>query len=290
MPSMRDIKRRIRSVGSIEQITRAMKMVAAARLRRVQGRMLAMRPYTQYVAAIMGRLASEMVDAEHPLLETRDVKSIGVLFFAGERGLCGAFNSNLVRAFDAFVAEQSSRPVRVAVMGRKAVDHARRRHIEPFATYEDMYDNVTFTTAAAVSDRLSQAYCEGLFDELHFVHAGFVNSMTQTVTARRVLPFDMESLPEAALEDAPAAYLTEPSAAEVLARLVTEYLTYQTYQAILESSGSEHAARMTAMDAATNNAQDVIDTLTMEFNRARQASITFELLDIVGGAEALRAS
>ncbi len=290
MPSMKDIKRRIRSVTNIGQITRAMKMVAAAKLRRVQGRMLAMRAYTDYVAALMGRLASELPDADHPLLRVREPKKTGVLFFAGERGLCGAFNMNLARALDAFLAEREGQTVAVGVVGKRAIEHAKRRRIEPFASYQDICENATFTTAAAVSQRLGDAYARGDFDELYFLYPRFVNTMTQEIVTPRILPFDLNRLPQEALADAPRLYLIEPSPEAVLGRLAQEYITYQTYQAMLESDGSEQAARMTAMEAATQNAEEAIETLTLEFNRARQSSITFEILDIVGGAEALRTS
>lgn len=290
MPSMKDIKRRIRSVGSIEQITRAMKMVAAAKLRRVQGRMLAMRPYTNHIAAILGRLAPEIPEADHPLLHAREVRRIGVLFFAGERGLCGAFNSNLAKALDAFLARHADTPVQLAVVGRKAIEHARRRGLDTFAAYEDICDHATFTTASSVAQRLAQGFRNEDFDALYFLHAQFINTMTHETVRPRILPFDIERLPQQALEGAPPVYLTEPSPQAVFDKLVQEYITYQTYQALLESAGSEHSARMTAMDSATQNAEEVIDTLTLDFNRARQSSITFEILDIVSGAEALKTS
>ena len=290
MPSMRDIRRRITSVTNIQQITRAMKMVAAAKLRRIQGRMLAMRPYTQEVAALMGRFFPQLMGDEHPLLAQRDVSRVGIMFLSGESGLCGSHNTNLARKFDAFADEHKATPLVVGAMGKKAVDHCRRRKIDPFAKYVDVYDTMTYTTAVSVSEKLATAYIGGQFDELYFLFATFINSMTQEVTLQRILPFDMETVPKDRLGEVPAVYEAEPDAEALAGRLVTEYVTSQTYQAMLESAGSEHAARMTAMDTATTNAEDVTDTLTLDLNRARQTSITFEILDIVGGAEALRAS
>lgn len=288
MPSTRDIRRRIRSVASIQQITRAMKMVAAAKLRRIEGRMKAMRPYAEQVAALMGRFLPQVFGADHPLLEERPVKNVGVLFMAGERGLCGAFNTSLARAFDEFTKGRDS--LQVAAMGKRATDHCRRRGHGTFAQYVDIYDVMTYTTAVSVSETLSQAYADGKFDELHFVYSHFVNAMTQSVTVRRILPFDLDAMPKETLGDVPALYVAEPSPEDLAGRLVVEYLTSQTYHVMLETAASEHSARMTAMDTATENAEEVIDTLTLEFNQARQSSITSEILDIVGGAEALRAS
>ena len=290
MPSMRDIRRRIRSVASIQQITRAMKMVATAKLRRIQGRMLAIRPYTEQVAALMGRFWPELFGAEHPLLERRPVRRVCVMLFAGEQGLCGAHNHNLTRAFDDFAGEHSALPLQVAAMGKKGVDHCRRRAVDLFAEYPDVYDTMSYTTAVAVSGKLADAHAQGQFDELYFIYARFINTMTQTITVQRILPFDLDVVPKDELGDAVTVYTAEPSPEELAGQLVTEYMHSQTYQAMLESAGSEHAARMTAMDTATDNAEDVMNTLTLDLNRARQRSITFEILDIVGGAEALRTS
>lgn len=290
MPSMRDIRRRIRSVASIEQITRAMKMVATAKLRRIQGRMLAMRPYTAQVAALMGRFWPQLIGAEHPLLKRRPVRQVGVVLFSGEQGLCGSHNHNLARAFDEFARQHAAHTLQVAAMGKKGVDHCRRRGIDPFAQYVDVYDTMSYTTAVAVSGKLAQAHADGQFDELYFVYARYINTMTQTIAVQRILPFDLDVVPKAALGDVPPVYLAEPSPEELAGQLVTEYMHSQTYQAMLESAGSEHAARMTAMDTASDNAEDVMDVLIADLNRARQKSITLEILDIVGGAEALRTS
>jgi len=290
MPSTQDIRRRIRSVASIQQITKAMKMVAAAKLRRVEGRMKAMRPYTEQVAALIGRFMPQAFAPEHPLLEERPVNCRGVLFMSGDSGLCGAYNTNLARALDEFADEHKSLPILVTPMGKRASDRCRRSNRDVLTEYIGVYDTMTYTTAVSVSDTLAQAYEEGKFDELYFVYAKFVNAMTQKVTVQRILPFDVSIVPQESLGDVPPIYVSEPAPEALLGRMVTEYMTSQTYQAMLEASASEHAARMTAMDTATENAEEVIDTLTLEFNQVRQSSITSEILDIVGGAEALRAS
>jgi len=287
---MRDISRRIRSVGSIQQITRAMKMVAGAKLRRIEGRMLAMRPYTARIAALMGRFLPQAFGADHPLLEQRPIETVGVVFMAGDRGLCGSFNANLGRAFDDFVREQTQQPMPVAVVGKRAQKLCARRGVEPFVEYVDVYDTMTYTAAVAASEALAGGYVDGRYDALYFVHSRYVNAMTQQVQVQQVLPFDLSIVPQDALGDVPAVYLAEPSAEELAGRMVTEYMASQTYQAMMETSASEHAARMTAMDTATDNAEEVIGTLTLELNSARQGSITSEILDIVGGAEALRTS
>jgi len=312
--SLRDIKRQIKSVQSTQQITRAMKMVAAAKLRRAQARMLALRPYANDMAEILAPVLAEAAGDEHAFLRPgQEGGKIGLVFVAADRGLCGGFNMNLVRRAERFLAEDAAgRPVALICVGRKAWDHARRRRLDVIEHYEDVFDQVPFSLAASLADRVAARFESGELAEVHLLHAEFVSAMKQVQIVRRLLPLDPEALesalprpadPHTAAErhapvppgEAAAARgaggepTLEPALAPLADALLRRFLATQVHRALLESYASELGARMTAMEAATENAEDMIARLTLDYNRARQATITKELLDIVGGAEAMKA-
>jgi len=288
MPSMRDIRRRIDSVASIQQITRAMKMVATAKLRRIQGRMLAMRPYADEVKNMLGRFIHEALGDEDPLLETRPVKTAGLVLIAGDRGLCGAYNINIFRHAQEFLAARKT-PVKVIAVGKKAALYCRKQQMDVLDEYVDIFDDLTFALAADIARKMTGYYSNGVVDNVTIISSEFVSVIHQRVRTIHLMPFDLAEIRASSEGQQRDVYINEPSFAAVCRRLLTEYVGAQTHRVLLEAASSEHAARMTAMDSATNNAEDFIEQLRLDFNRARQASITFEILDIVGGAEALKA-
>ena len=289
MATMRDIKRRIASVKNTQKITNAMKMVASAKLRRVQNRMLAMRPYAQHIDALVKRYAGEAIGDEHPLFEERTVKTPGVLFFSAERGLCGAFSSNLLRKLDECIRADASSEQAVMVLGQKGVRHAAKQTLNVLNKYVDVYDAITFPLASSIAAAAVEHYVANRMDSLHFIYSRFVNAAEQEIVSEQILPFNRAELAKMNAGSLRQVYFNEPSFEAIAQPLLSEYLAAKVYHALLETASSEHAARTAAMDAATENAGEMIDDLTLKLNKARQTSITMELLDIVGGAETLRA-
>jgi len=289
MPTLRDIQRRIRSVQSTQKITRAMKLVAAAKLRRAQERILAARPYAGKMRELLGNLvsASEGSDgAQHPLLEQREGPRRQIVIIAADKGLAGAFNSNVIRRALEFVRQSNTAEITLVVVGRKARDFYRRR---PWTIKRDMvgfWDRLAYTHAAELADYFMQQYLDGEVDEVHLVYNEFRSVAVQRPVREQLLPIPRKADGEA---DAPTVdYLYEPDPAAILAELLPRHVRTQVFRALMESLAGEYGARMTAMEAATKNAKEMIDVLTIQFNKARQEKITKELLDIVGGAEALK--
>lgn len=284
MPNLKAIRRRIGSVRSTQKITRAMKMVAAARLRKAQAAVESFRPYADLLAEILAEVASQASGQDHPLLERRNGPSRTVLVISSDRGLCGGFNSNLCREVQTGLVSDPDN-VALAIVGRKASDYFERRGAQVWQKYRDVYDDPSYETAAAVARSLSDLYAQGEVDRIDLAYNVFESVACQKPTVRQLLPV---VLPE---KDPGAAstvdYLFEPGRDDILARLLPRYLEVQVYRALLESMAAEQAARMTAMEGATNNAEEMIDHLTLVYNRARQGAITRELIEIVGGAEAL---
>ncbi len=292
MATMRDIKRRIKSVGSIRQITRAMKMVAAAKLRRSQERMLAMRPYAGEIERLLLLTLPHMEGMDHPLLvEHGTVKKIGALVISSDRGLCGGFNSNLVRKFKAFLREKEGADVTMIAIGKKIARHAAK-HSEVLDSYTDIFDELSYTMAFKISERLNRHFTDGDIQEVYLIYNQFKSMMTQEMVVKRLLPFDVAHLksliPPDDRSDRSERFLIEPEGGEFADALLSRYLDTMIFRALLESYASELAARMTAMENATQNAEDMLRNLNLSFNKARQAAITRELSEIVGGAEALK--
>ena len=287
MPSLRDIKRRITSVEKTQQITRAMRMVAAAKLRRAQDAIEAARPYAERMRATLEEVARSQGDAEHPLLEAREaVKALEVVVVTSDRGLCGAFNANVLKRVEALVAERSRdvESISYTAVGRKAVEFLRRRRRTLTETHVDL-GAVTYAHAAEIARSVSHRFREGEVDEVVLVYSEFVSALTQRPRPVRLLPFSPESSDEP--EPARAPYEIEPNPERLLAVLVPKAVEVEVYRALLENQAGEHAARMTAMESATRNTEELIDSLVLQYNRARQAAITKELVEIVTGAEAL---
>jgi len=292
MPTLRDIKRRINAVKNTRQITKAMKMVAAAKLRKAQMRMLQMRPYAERMNEILTTLSTTMDTDIHPLLAFRPRKTIELLVITSDRGLCGAFNSNILRAASRFLKErreQGFNNITISVVGKKARDYFRRRNIEIRNSWTGLSGNLTFSDAQAIAKNIIDSYLNHMMDEVVILYNRFKTVMTQEVTSFRLLPYTLPESHEGRIETAASSlFIFEPSQEEIYNQLLPRNIEIQIYSALLESQASEEAARMTAMENATKNADDMIENLTLQFNKARQASITKELMDIVGGVEALK--
>lgn len=286
MPSLRDIKRRIVSVRKTRQITRAMRMVAAAKLRRAQDKVLAARPYAEQMVKTARDVVAANVEVEHPLLAKRErVAKLDVLVVTSDRGLAGAFNTNVLkqaqRVLDARAPGLES--VSLLLVGRKAVDYYRRRRPSQIV-HGDIFGEATYDKAVALSRLLAERYVTGAADETVVVYSEFVSALSQQPREVRLFP-GLSQAHEQVTDVTP--FAAEPDPQKLLDMLLPKVLEVAVYRALLESQAGEHAARMTAMESATRNGEEMIDSLTLKFNRARQAAITKELMEIIGGAEAL---
>jgi len=285
--TLRDIRRRIRAVQSTQKITRAMKLVAAAKLRRAQERILEARPYAHKMSDLLGNLALRTAPERHPLLARREGGRRQIVIITADKGLCGAFNTNVIRRSLEFIRQSEEAGLTLVVVGRKARDHYRRRSWTVKSEMLGFFDRLAYSHAAELSTRLIQDYLTEETDEIHLIYNEFRSVSVQRVVREQLLPITPAAVPaDAAVVD----YLYEPSADAILAALLPRHVTIQAYRALMESLAAEYGARMTAMEAATKNASEMIDLLTIQYNKARQERITKELLDIVGGAEALRQS
>jgi F-type H+-transporting ATPase subunit gamma len=263
-----------------------MQMVAAAKFRKAQEAILLARPYAYKMREVISSLAARAELDLHPLLARRPGKNTEVAIVTADRGLCAGFNSNILRSASRFIERLRGEGKRLSLtlIGRKARDYYRRRRAEPRAVHIDIFDELSYHTASLIVDDIIALFSEGETDELYFIYNEFKSAVQQDVVVERVLPFEPEQDQEGPVID----YIYEPSEAAVLDDLLVKHVKVQVYRILLESSASEHAARMTAMDAATSNADDMIVFLTLRYNKARQEAITKELIDIIGGAEALR--
>ena len=283
MPSLIDIRRRIRSVKSTQQITKAMKMVSAAKLRRAQDHALSARPYAALIRELLASVASRLPASEtplHPLLERRAENRVLLLFLTGDKGLCGAFNTNLIKAAQAFLAERPGR-VELELLGRKGRDFYRRRDFPISGEHVNVFAKVEYAVAKAVAQKAIERFTAGEVDAVCLLYNEFKTVMSQKLVVTPVLPLAAPAAASGAAE-----YLFEEPPESILATLLPRYVEVQVYSAMLESAAAEHAARMTAMDAATSNAAEMIDKLTLYMNRVRQASITKEIIEVVSGAAA----
>jgi F-type H+-transporting ATPase subunit gamma len=287
MATLRDIQRRIRSVQSTQKITRAMKLVAAAKLRRAQERILSARPYANKMAELLGNLVSGADGATHPLLEQREGPRRQIVIITADRGLAGAFNANILRRAVELIRESSAADVTLVVVGRKARDFFRRR---PHTVKRDMigfWDRLAYSHAAELADAFMQSYLDNEVDEVFLLYNEFRSVALQRPVRQQLLPIPRTEAADGEAM-APVDYIYEPGPAEILGDLLPRHVRMQVYRALMESLAGEYGARMTAMEAATKNAKEMIDVLTIQYNKARQEKITKELLDIVGGAEALK--
>lgn len=288
MATLKSIRKRIVTVKNTQKITKAMKMVAAAKLRRAQNAVTAARPYSHKLEEVVSDLVSKSQDgANNPLLKTREsVKKVEVLVFSSNRGLCGGFNSNLLRRADAFIKELKQKGIecRLVVIGKKGRDFFNARHVTVDENNTAWAVEMPFPEVIALTQNLAARYQAGEFDEYYLIYNRFVSAISQVVTIDRLLPFQVEQTEQKYGIDA----VYEPSKDGVLNELLPKLVATKVYKAHIESLASELGARMSAMDSATKNAAEMIGLLTLKYNRARQAAITTELMDIVNGAESLK--
>jgi F-type H+-transporting ATPase subunit gamma len=309
MPTLLDYRRRIRSVKSTQQITRAMKFVAAAKLRRAQEGVYSARPYAREILRVLRSAAERMEKPAHALLERRPEEKLLVMVLTSDRGLCGAFNSNVIRHASEFLQAHSAQKIELIVVGRKGRDTLRRRGYKFVGEYLNVSASVDFGKAKEISARIAELYVSGEVDAVYVVYNEFKNVMVQKLRTEKLLPIDPAVIasesggkeersvaehagPESSLPMKPAPgstallvdYIYEQPVAEIFGGLVPRYLESEVFRILLESAAAEHAARMTAMDSATRNARELIDKLTLQMNQIRQATITKELIEIVSGA------
>jgi F-type H+-transporting ATPase subunit gamma len=289
MANLRAIRKRIGSVKSTQQITKAMKMVSAAKLKRAQDAIVAARPYARKMREVVQAVAGRAGKDAHPLLSSRETKKVALLVITSDRGLCGGFNSNLLRAANRFLQETRENVGEVAlyVVGRKARDFFRRRHVPMRKEYVGVLGALSYAHAEQIAGDLVDGFLAEEFDEVVIAFNEFRSAISQAVRRDKLFPVAFEQAKEEG-SGTEIDYLYEPSREEILATLLPRYVEAQIFRMLLESVAGEHGARMTAMDSATNNAVDMISRLTLQMNRARQAAITKELLEIISGAEALK--
>jgi F-type H+-transporting ATPase subunit gamma len=283
MPALIDIRRRIRSVKSTQQITKAMKMVSAAKLRRAQEAMFAARPYARKMLEVLNSLASRADPDTHPLLQARaDGKSLLVVV-TGDKGLCGAFNANILRTASRFLADRARQEAELSIVGRKARDFFRRRAVKVRTERVGVFQALRYSTARAIAAELIEAYTNGEVDQVFLVYNEFKSVIQQQIVVDRLLPIERHAL---RLHEPALDYLYEPGPERIFAEILPKHVEVQVWKALLESQAAEHGARMSAMDSATNNAAEMIDRLTLYMNKVRQAAITKEIIEVVSGAGA----
>ena len=285
MASLRDIKQRIKSVKNTQQITKAMKMVSAAKLRRAQERALAFRDYARELNGICARLTALGAAEGHPLAGEREVKKVELIVVTSDKGLCGAFNGNVINRAMKFLRQQTSTDPKLVVVGKKARDFLKKRPWPIIEEYLDTFRGVDRPLAEGITSRVTERFVSGESDAVYVIFNEFISVIQQRVVFQQLLPLQ----PPAAGEEVelPPDYIFEPDLGTLSHQLFPELVVSQIYRALLESSASEHGARMAAMDAATRNAGELIAKLTLTYNRARQAAITKELIEVVSGADAL---
>ena len=295
MASLRTIRTRIKSVRNTQKITKAMKLVAAAKLRRAQDAVVRTRPYAQSLDEMLASLAGARAEESlppHPLMEVRPPRRIEVVLLTSDRGLCGGFNSNLIRRAQRFLVEEGPKfeSVQFSTIGRRGRDFARKRDIPSRKDYVGFFGKLRYAMAKEVADDLIAEYQGRQLDAVYLLYNQFKSAISQTITFKQLLPIAEPAREAQAAKGGvqQPEHLYEPSRQELLEQLIPKQLAMQVWRALLESEASEHGARMTAMDSATKNASEMIGRLSLQYNRARQAAITKELMEIVSGAEALK--
>lgn len=287
MASLKSIKKRIVSVKNTRQITKAMKMVSAAKLRRAQENVVAARPYAQKMGEVLQSLAGNLEGDLHPLLEKRDAKKLLLIVVTSDRGLCGGFNSNLCKAGERYLKEQQGafEQISVLTVGRKGYEFLKNRHTI-YKNFSNIISKPNYQAAALLAQDVVEGYLAGEYDQVVMLYNAFRTVMSQDITFQQLLPIVPDD--QAAVEEAGVEYIYEPSVGDLLADILPKNIEVQIFKAMLESVAGEHGARMTAMDSASKNASEMIGKLTLQYNRARQAAITTELMEIISGAESIK--
>ncbi len=285
MPSLKQIKRRIAGVRSTAQITRAMKMVAAAKLKKAQQNMERSRPYSLRLLETITSLASHTSPDLHPLLAIREPRYIGIVNVTSDRGLCGSFNTNICRQTQKVINDFKNLEIELLTIGRKGYEFFTKRNVRIYRHFPGVFQNLQFSQAVNIGNVIIDLYCKGHFDRIYLVYNEFKNAMQQRIICQQLLPVEPHrEMTTWRVVD----FIYEPNAKTVLDNLLPMYVKIQIWHILLESFAAEQGARMTAMDNATENALELVNQLTLQYNKARQAAITKELLEIVGGAEGLK--
>ncbi|HLA69443.1 MAG TPA: ATP synthase F1 subunit gamma [Bacteroidota bacterium] len=295
MATLREIRSRITGVKNTEKITKAMKMVAAAKLRRAQEGILAARPYARKISRLLRHMVTKVDPSLHPLFAPREIQAVLYVVVTADRGLCGAFNANIVKAAENEMRTNAAdlmkeEKVRFVTVGKKGFEYFSKRGYKLYSKYVGIFSDLEFQKARGIIDEVTAGYLKGEFDRVVLVYNEFKSVIQQRIVIEQLLPVPPEEVApgEGRKSLAQVDYIYEPSSREIINALVPKHLNFQMWRVLLESNAAEQGARMSAMDNATENAKDMIRSLSLSFNNARQAAITKELLEIVGGAEALK--
>lgn len=294
MPSLKEVRIRIASVKSTQQITSAMKMVAASKLRRAQNAIIKMRPYASKLQEILQNLSASIGSGDQSAYTVqRSPEKVLMIVLSSNRGLCGAFNSNVIktavsRMVEKWPEQAASGNLKLMTIGRKASEYFRKRGYDVVESHDHIYDSLTWENASVIADSLMKAYSLHTYDRIEIIYNQFKNAAVQVLKVEQFLPVEPPVPNTAALSKSQVDYIFEPSKEEIVTELIPKSLKIQFYKALLDSFASEHGARMTAMHQATDNAKELLKELSLSYNKARQAAITGEILEIVGGAEALK--
>lgn len=285
MSGMRDIKRKIKSVKNTQKITSAMKMVSAAKMRKAHDAVSAARPYAENIKNVVNNIGKRVSEEGHPFLEERpQVNSIGILVITSDRGLCGGFNSNVIKKTLSFIRERNDKKIKFYFIGKKAYDFFRRREYEILDKHVAFGGKIRYDDATDIGKKLTEDFLNGTVDEIYCIFNEFKSIVSQIPKVEKLLPIKIDVTHEETVID----YIYEPSPEALINEILPRYVNFSVYSAMLESIAGEHGARMAAMDNATRNAGELIKKLEITYNKARQAAITKEILDIVNGAEALK--
>ncbi len=287
MASLKSIKKRILSVKNTRQITKAMKMVSAAKLRRAQENVVAARPYAKKLGEVLQSLAANLEGDLHPLLEKREAKKLLLIVITSDRGLCGGFNTNLCKAADRYIKEKkdSFEQINVMTIGRKGYEFLKSRYTV-YKNFANVLAKPNYQAAAMMAQEVIDGYIAEEYDQVELLYNSFRTVMTQDITFEQMLPVAQEESGET--EETPVEFIYEPSVGELLGEILPKNIEVQIFKAMLETVAGEHGARMTAMDSASKNASEMIGKLTLQYNRARQAAITTELMEIISGSESIK--
>ncbi len=287
MASLKSIKKRIVSVKNTRQITKAMKMVSAAKLRRAQENVVAARPYAKKLGEVLQSLAANLEGDLHPLLEKREAKKLLLIVLTSDRGLCGGFNSNLCKAADRYIKEKagSYEQINVMTVGRKGYEFLKSRYTV-YKNFANVLAKPNYQTAAMLAQEVIDGFVAEEYDQVELLYNSFRTVMTQDITFQQMLPVVPDET--TATDETPVEFIYEPSVGELLAEILPKNIEVQIFKAMLETVAGEHGARMTAMDSASKNANEMIGKLTLQYNRARQAAITTELMEIISGSESIK--
>ncbi len=294
MANLKEVRNRIKSVSSTQQITKAMKMVSAAKLKRATNAILQLRPYANKLRELLGNLSASLEDGSSPFLQEREPNKVLIVVVSSNRGLAGAFNANVIKTANILISEKYMQQyqagnVSIVSIGKKSQEYYQRRKYNVIGNNNDLYLDLNFENTSKITDAIMDGYLRGDFDRVELVYNQFKNAAMQILVAEQLLPVPKPEQPEKKADDKGIKidYILEPSKEEIVAQLIPKFVKIQLYRAVLDSNASEHGARMTAMDKATDNAGELLKALKLSYNQARQAAITTELTEIVSGAAAL---